>query len=216
MEIYIDDVFLLLKQTTGSSIKYRSLIAQHALALTVPKQMTAKSVYEFAKKTVEQKKKENVFNDFGDGGFIWLFGQKVPVMTYKGTKDSVTEHMGIVYLERKTEEMTYSFRSAIYRFYVRKLTEKIKERMPVLQNYVGLHCSSWSIASVYSTWGKCNWETKKITFSAELATQPVPFIDQVIIHELGHLLYHDHGKGFHDFMAKYVPDHKEIMKRINR
>ena len=142
---------------------------QNAFTLSCPRYTRDRDAYLFAKERIEEKIKNGVYNDFGNGGYIRLFGEKIPVMVYSGTRDSVTENMGIIYLERKTVEMTYSFRNAVYRFYVKKLTEKLKERVPIMQNYVGLQCAGWSVSSVYSVWGKCNLKTKKIVFSAELA-----------------------------------------------
>ena len=215
-DLYIGDVYLILRRTTGRNWRYRPLIVQNAFTLSCPKYAREREILSFAAQKVEEKRAAGVYNDFHNDGYIRLFGEKVPVMAYRGTKDSVTEHMGIVYLERKTDEMTYSFRSAVYRFYVKKLQEKLKKRVPIMESYIGIQCAGWSIASVYSVWGKCNPRTQKIVFSAELAAQSVAFIDQVIVHELAHILFPNHGKEFHAFMAKYIPNYKELIKKVKK
>lgn len=42
--------------------------------------------------------------------------------------------------------------------------------------------------------------------NGQLATLDSKFLDYVILHELTHLKYSNHGEGFKSFMTKYMPD----------
>ena len=39
---------------------------------------------------------------------------------------------------------------------------------------------------------------------------PDEVIDYVIVHELAHILHHDHSKRFWDTVAIYMPDYKRL------
>ena len=40
-------------------------------------------------------------------------------------------------------------------------------------------------------------------------------IEYVILHELTHLIYHNHNKEFYDFITIYMPDWQERKKKLD-
>lgn len=54
-------------------------------------------------------------------------------------------------------------------------------------------------------WGSCTAKGK-IILNPELIRAPKPCIEYVIIHELCHLIYHDHTQKFLDLQTKEMPD----------
>lgn len=55
-------------------------------------------------------------------------------------------------------------------------------------------------------WGTCDKKKKRIMLNGQLVGMDKKFLDYVILHELTHLKYSNHGKDFKDFMSKYMPD----------
>jgi predicted metal-dependent hydrolase len=51
--------------------------------------------------------------------------------------------------------------------------------------------------------GCCNLKTGKILISHRLGTMPDWVRDYVILHELTHLLFPDHGRGFQELTGRY-------------
>jgi predicted metal-dependent hydrolase len=60
-------------------------------------------------------------------------------------------------------------------------------------------------------WGSCAPDGI-VTFSDDLATEAEEFQDYVIVHELLHLRYRDHGRQFKAMMTALVPNWRELEK----
>ena len=58
-------------------------------------------------------------------------------------------------------------------------------------------------------WGSCAPDGV-VTFADDLAEAGEDFQDYVIVHELLHLRYHDHGKVFKAVMTAMVPNWREL------
>ena len=52
-------------------------------------------------------------------------------------------------------------------------------------------------------WGSCSTGSRRIRISRRLATMPRWVLDWVIIHELAHLVFANHGPGFQALVARY-------------
>ena len=66
----------------------------------------------------------------------------------------------------------------------------------------------WKIKKVKTYWGLCNWRKRTITYNLELARAPRELIEYVVVHELTHLVVHNHGPQFYALMDARLPDWK--------
>ncbi len=60
-----------------------------------------------------------------------------------------------------------------------------------------------------SRWGSCMPLKKIVTMNTYLAVMPEPIIDQVMLHELCHLIHPNHSRHFYNVMTMIMPDWKE-------
>ena len=65
--------------------------------------------------------------------------------------------------------------------------------------------SSIRIQKMPTRWGSCT-SSDKIILNPELIKAPKPCIEYVIIHELCHLVHHNHTQKFMDLQTKQMPD----------
>ena len=210
---YVDGVLIRIKATNGRSLRYRVSVASNELSVCVPARTSAKTLTDFVIGTIREKREEEVFNDYRDGGYLYLFGEKKTIRAYPSDENryrvsSVGEDVFIGTPKNAKTPVDV----AVKRFYEKELEKKLKARVPAMEAYVGLTCAGWKISGYHAAWGKCLHTAKTITFSLDLATQTQQFIDTVIIHELGHLLYPDHGADFQTYMKRFAPDHRRILK----
>jgi hypothetical protein len=63
-------------------------------------------------------------------------------------------------------------------------------------------------------WGSCNFRNKHISLNQALFHLPQYLINYVIIHELLHYTYPNHGKSFHAKLENFIPNHRLCEKEI--
>jgi hypothetical protein len=63
-------------------------------------------------------------------------------------------------------------------------------------------------------WGSCS-AAGTITLNLKLMEVAKPYIDYVIIHELCHLVEHNHSRRFYLLLDRVMPDWRERRERLN-
>lgn len=74
---------------------------------------------------------------------------------------------------------------------------------------------SLTIRKMKTRWGVCNTRIKKITLNLELIKKDKKYLDYVIVHELSHLIYPNHGSDFWHLVSLLVPNYKILRKELN-
>ena len=103
-------------------------------------------------------------------------------------------------------------------WYLRRARIKLEERIQLFQPMLereGLHFNSLIIRKLEKRWGSCT-PKGNIVINAELIKTPIHCIDYVIIHELCHLKYHNHGTSFWKLLNKYCPDWVKLKDKLER
>lgn len=72
-----------------------------------------------------------------------------------------------------------------------------------------------SVRKMKRRWGTCH-SGGAIWLNRELMKKDPELIDYVIIHELCHLVHHNHGKEYYALLGKIVPDFRERRKRLQQ
>ena len=73
---------------------------------------------------------------------------------------------------------------------------------------------TWQLRWMKRRWGSCS-STGKITLNTALIAAPEPCIDYVIIHELCHLLEHNHSPAYYRLLTQVLPDWQQQRQRLN-
>ncbi len=58
-------------------------------------------------------------------------------------------------------------------------------------------------------WGRCSRERNLIMLNPDLSRMPDDTVYEVILHELCHMIYHDHSEAFWRLMTREMPDWPE-------
>ena len=75
---------------------------------------------------------------------------------------------------------------------------------------------AWKLRKMKTLWGSCHFRKRVITYNTELASAPRELIEYVVVHELTHLVAHDHGPNFYRHMDERLPGWRELRTRLNR
>lgn len=113
--------------------------------------------------------------------------------------------------ERRRKAAKYEISDADRDEYVRLAKEYLPERTAYWSAVMGLEPSYVKITSAKKRYGSCNGKNG-ICYSYRVMAYPRQTVDYVIVHELAHIKYKDHGDGFYRLIEKYLPCYREYEK----
>lgn len=150
----------------------------------------------------------------GEAFFVWGVQYYLLVnYSYKGNSLVLDGDKAILTVRK---ESTAKQREAwVNEWYRDRLKEQIDSLLPKWEKITGLYCSSWQTKYMTTRWGTCNTNTGKIWLNLQLAKKPIECLEYVILHELVHLKEKNHGEKFVALMDKYMPNWRDIRKKLN-
>lgn len=91
-----------------------------------------------------------------------------------------------------------------------KAVQILPEKTAFYGEKMGLYPAGIRITSAKTRFGSCSGKNR-ICYSWRLMAYPEAAIDYVVVHELAHIRYKNHGSDFYQLIAQYLPDYKERM-----
>lgn len=92
--------------------------------------------------------------------------------------------------------------------------ERVEVWFPRFERY-GIPRPEVIVRQMRSQWGSCSVRGK-MNLNLKLVMVPKQFIDYVIVHELCHLIEHNHSSSFYALMSKIMPDWEEKRESLNK
>lgn len=85
---------------------------------------------------------------------------------------------------------------------------RLREKTERLSRIVGVKPKSVSVKDYKSRWGSCS-ARGEIAFNWKIILTPHPIVDYVVVHELCHLLEHNHSPRYWKLVERYSPNWKD-------
>lgn len=137
----------------------------------------------------------------GSCGDVWLQGQQL-----------------IVQVSKRVHQQRAYVHKAIEKWYRRQAREQLLLKIAQFSPFVGETPYSVGVKTFKSQWGNCSLDGK-IDFNWKIIMAPSLVVDYVVVHELCHLIHHDHSKRFWHLVACVMPDYavrKQWLKEHGR
>jgi predicted metal-dependent hydrolase len=100
-------------------------------------------------------------------------------------------------------------------FYREKATQKIEERLKLIEERFPLRPASIKVLELQNRWA--SWTPKNgLNFHWKCVMAPVPVIDYIITHEMVHLQYPNHSPQFWNELDKKMPNYREYETWLKR
>ena len=131
-----------------------------------------------------------------------------------GSRGSATLDGGKLLMEVPASWCSDRRRELFEGFLHGELEDRLEEAIPRAERKTGLRAESYSIRRMGTRWGSCTPEKGTIRIALRLAEYPPECLDMVLVHELGHLEYPDHGDGFKAHMDRCCPDWRRIRQEL--
>lgn len=114
--------------------------------------------------------------------------------------------------ERAEKKKSYTADDILF---LRKRASKIiPKKVEYYSEIIGVKANGVKITSAKTRFGSCSGKNS-LNFSLYLADYPDEAIDYVVVHELCHIIEHNHSKRFWKTVEKYLPDYRERKKLLN-
>ena len=156
--------------------------------------------------------------DFNDGEFFRFLGREFKIRKIVSVDNFVRLNENLIEVGQTDPGNNNMTRLLISRWYTIKareiFTERLKEISGKFSEY-GFSPTGLVIRQLKSRWGSCT-SKGRITLNSELVKLEPGVIDYVIIHELCHLKYHNHGRDYYNLLERLVPDYKLIRKELRK
>lgn len=98
-------------------------------------------------------------------------------------------------------------RNALVRWYKRQAALKLQEKVARYAPLVGVSPKGVNIKTFKSRWGSCT-ARGELEFNWLIMLAPNSMVDYVVVHELCHLLHHDHSPEFWREVQRVLPDYQ--------
>ena len=107
----------------------------------------------------------------------------------------------------REEKLTGFLRTALEQWYFSKALEKLKEKTKRYSEILSVKPISVSIKEYKSRWGSCS-TNGEVTYNWRIIIAPHHIVDYIVVHELCHLLEHNHGPKYWKHVESVVPDYR--------
>ena len=98
--------------------------------------------------------------------------------------------------------------------------KKLKEQIPALidkwQEIIGVEVNDWGIKRMKTKWGTCTIADRRIWLNLELAKKPEHCLEYIIVHEMVHLIEHNHSDRFVASMDEFMPNWHFYKEELNQ
>lgn len=142
----------------------------------------------------------------GGESFLYL-GKQYMLKIEPSTAEEVKLYQGRLVVKTLNPEATH-IKKLLQQWYIARATilfNKLFEEQFYLFKRFTLENPILQIKKMKKRWGSCTPQ-QKIILNPELIKAPVVCINYVILHELCHLVHHNHSKAFYQLLENFMPD----------
>ena len=105
-------------------------------------------------------------------------------------------------------------RQSLYQWYQTRALEKLKDKTKRYASILGVKPQSVDVKEYKARWGSCS-SSGDVTYNWRIIIAPHQIVDYIVVHELCHLLEHNHGPKYWKHVQSVIPqyrNHKEWLK----
>lgn len=163
-----------------------------------------------------EKQQRQTEREYVSGEALYVWGRQYYLLVnYSNKGNSLIldgERAILTVRENSTVEQRTRFVNEWYRGVLKTEIERI---LPKCEQITELKPAEWQIKYMTTRWGTCNVATRKIWLNLQLAKKTPECLEYIILHELAHLKEKSHNEKFVTMMDEFMPNWREIRKKLN-
>lgn len=153
-----------------------------------------------------------------DGSVIPFLGRQLTVKVSVGARNTARLVDNVLHITAAGERSPLKITAVAERWYQNQAKALFAARASVL---AALHAAllpapgTVSVRRMKRRWGTCH-SNGAIWLNSELVKKDPELVDYVIIHELCHLVHHNHSKEYYALLGSIIPNFRELRKRLQQ
>jgi len=150
--------------------------------------------------------------EFITGDVFSYLGKEYVLNIESGNSYSLTLHKDdynfVISVIDKTTDNSKMIKQLLVKWYKQQAQLIMIEKTEHYAKIIGVSPSSVVIKAFKSRWGSCSIKSV-IQYNWKIIMAPEPVIDYLVVHELSHILHHNHSPAFWKTVGAYCPAYKE-------
>lgn len=151
-----------------------------------------------------------------DGGTVPFMGNDLVVRVSRGAVNRATRGDGTLSLTVTGDVTPDDLARLTEAWYLREAKAYLPlrtQRLAAAYSQLLPSPGAVNVRKMKRRWGTCH-SGGAIWLNRELMKKAPELIDYVIIHELCHLVHHNHGKEYYELLGRILPGFRELRKRL--
>ena len=193
-------------------------IEQGVVQVIVPKNLPQKEIDDLLKQKSDWIRKKLIIQqsvpvskpkEFVSGESFTYLGRNYRLKVLTGQLQPVKLKQGYlqvtVPVEQKSDQAL--IRKLLQDWYLDRASEKLEQKTVKYAQQIGVQPSKIRVREYKSRWGSCSVRGE-VSYNWRIIISPNPVVDYVVVHELCHLIHHNHSKQYWNQVRSIVPDYQ--------
>lgn len=130
------------------------------------------------------------------------------IVTAKTASIRLSQDRLEVSLRAATAAPEKTIKQLLSQWYAQQAVVELNRRTGYYAGIIGVKPRTITVKTFRARWGSCT-SSGNIYYNWKIIIAPGHIVDYVVIHELCHLLHHNHSPAFWQAVARYCPDYRE-------
>jgi predicted metal-dependent hydrolase len=148
--------------------------------------------------------------EFVSGEAFSYLGKNHSLRIESGCYPAINLHQDelVVSVRDKSADNASAIKQLLIKWYKKQAESELRDKTESYSKIIGVKPSSVTIKSFKSRWGSCS-VSAGIQYNWKIIIAPDRIVNYVVIHELCHILHHNHSPAFWKAVARYCDDYRD-------
>ncbi|MDB4230042.1 M48 family metallopeptidase [Paracoccaceae bacterium] len=196
-------------------------IEDENIKVIVPENLSDKRIEDLIKKrSTRIKQKIKIYNEtvrpkpkeYVNGESFTYMGRnyRLKIILKKEKEVKLKDGYLNTYINKTVSKnnMEETVKKSLENWYQIKALEKLTEKTKRYASILGVTPKSVTVKEYKSRWGSCSSDGD-ISFNWRIIIAPHQIVDYIVVHELCHILEHNHSPKYWRHIKNVIPNHKE-------
>ncbi|MCK5761262.1 MAG: M48 family metallopeptidase [Candidatus Izimaplasma sp.] len=187
------------------------------IQINASRYQTHKDIFNFIKKNKESfiKKYEKTKLNMIDDNNYYLFGNKYTKVSIENVDSLQISYIDKTIIEPNItiDQLKELYKKMEKKILINKLFE-LKEKY-INNKLINLENITFKTRYMHTRFGSSNPKYKSININLYLVNFNEKYLEYVFLHEIVHLVHHNHSKEYYALLSKFSKNYKQIKKELN-